>query len=247
MKLKSSDKSMALGKLLLASCLVLGMAAGLAAAAEEKYVCTGAEMLQYANLVFCLPEDVVVEPESIDEANYTGGKEVSASMLLDGKRVGLHIIYPCLAPNRELNHEELKGVLEAYDPIMAEANYNDTFPFVWGLLGNQVIVAYQPSNETVALVLMDTNMSETMMTNFLGNMSINLTEGATPLTPGSCPDITVPEAAEGSAAQSAAASQETAPAAVAQSTEEKPATGQEKMTTDIDAAKAQIEQLKKSI
>ena len=38
---------------------------------------------------------------------------------------------------------------------------------------------------------MDMNMSEEMVTNFLGNLSIDPNEGTTPLTPGYCPDTTV--------------------------------------------------------
>ena len=150
-------------------------------------------MGSYAKLVFCLPPQVVVEPETMAEADYAGGKEVAASMLLNGSRVGMHLLYPCIAPQKELEPAELKPFLEAYNPILAQATYNDsvTGPVLWGQIGNQIFIAYQPNNLTVALVLMDINMSEKMMTTFLGNLSITLNEGATPITPGYCPDTTV--------------------------------------------------------
>ena len=244
-------RSTALGKLLLASCLMLALTAAFVTAAEEKYVCTGAEMKEYANMVFCLPEDVAIEPESIVEANYTGGKEIAASLLLNGDRVGLHLIYPCQSPDKKLNREELKGFMESYNPILAETKYNDTFPepAIWGQVGDQMLVAYQPSNQTVALVLMDINMSDTMKADFIDNLSISINEGMTPLTPGSCPDTTIGDGAvEGAAAaeQTVATGAETeSTAAAAVSTEAKPATGKEKMSTDIDAARKRIEELRK--
>jgi len=134
----------------------------------------------------------VIEPEAIAEANYTGGREVAASMLLDGARVGLHLLYPVRPPEGAFAGR-IKPFLEAYNPVLAQANYNESIPgpALWGQIGNQIFIAYQPSNQTVALVLMDINMSENMMTDFLGNLSINLIEGATPLTPGYCSDTTV--------------------------------------------------------
>ena len=124
---KLENRSVPLGKMLLFCCITLGLMTALsAAAAPEKDVCTGAEMGSYAKLVFCLPPEVVVEPETMAEANYTGGREVAASMLLDGNRVGLHLLYPCQAPQKELKPADLKPYLEAYDPIMAQATYNES-------------------------------------------------------------------------------------------------------------------------
>jgi len=195
MKFKTlPNRSVPLGKMLLFCCITLGLMTALsAAAAPEKDVCTGAEMGSYANLVFCLPPEVVVEPETMAEVNYTGGREVAASMLLNGSRVGLHLLYPCIAPQKELEPGGLKPFLEAYNPILAQAEYNESVPgpALWGQIGNQIFIAYQPNNLTVALVLMDINMSEKMMTTFLGNLSIAVNEGVTPLTPGYCPDTTV--------------------------------------------------------
>jgi len=189
---KLANRSVPFGKMLLFCCITLGLMTALsAAAAPEKDVCTGAEMGSYAKLVFCLPPEVVVEPEVMAEANYTGGREVAASMLLDGNRVELHLLYPCQAPQKELEPAELKPYLEAYDPILAKATYNESEigPALLGQIGNRNFIAYQPNNLTVALVLMDINMSTKMMTTFLGNLSIAVNEGAAP--PSNCPDTTV--------------------------------------------------------
>ncbi len=258
MKIKCSKKSIALGRLLLASCLMLGLTSAFAAAAEEKHSCIEAELqadFLYGTLKFCIPEDVIIEAESIDEADYTGGREVASSLLLDGDRVGLHLLYPCAGIKQELNRDELKGLLEAYNPILAEIKYNDSFPepAVWGQLANQIIVSYQPNNQTVVLLLLDTNMSDTLMTDFLDNLSIRLNENVTPLTSGYCPDTTTSAPAEETAAGD---SQETATAsgtdakdtaAATESASDQPVTGKDKMSTDINAAKEQIEKLKKSM
>ena len=147
-------------------------------------------MGSYAKLVFCLPPEVVVEPETMAEANYTGGREVAASMLLDGNRVELHLLYPCQAPHEELEPAELKPYLEAFDPILAQTVYNESEigPALLGQIGNRNLIAYQPNNLTVALVLTDINMSANMMATFLGNLSIAVNEGVAP--PSNCPDTT---------------------------------------------------------
>ncbi|MDD4651880.1 MAG: hypothetical protein PHQ34_06580 [Methanothrix sp.] len=177
-----------LGKLLLFCCITLGILTALSVAADQKKdVCTGAEMGDYAKLVFCLPPEVTVEPETMAESNYTGGREVGASMLLDGKRVELHLLYPCHAPQKELDPAELKPYLEAFDSVMTQTVYNEseTGPALLGRLGNRNVIAYQPNNATVALITTDVNMSASLMSSFLGNLSISVNEGITP--PGNCP------------------------------------------------------------
>lgn len=184
---KLEDRSVPLGKMLLFCCIMLGLLTVFSVAVgQEKDVCTGAEMGDYAKLVFCLPPEVVVEPETMAESNYTGGREVAASMLLDGNRVELHLLYPCEAPQREVEPAELKPYLEAFDPIMAQTVYNEseTGPALLGQLGNRNLIAYQPNNMTVAMILTDVNMSATMMATFLGNLSISVNESVTP--PGNC-------------------------------------------------------------
>jgi hypothetical protein len=241
---KLPNRSVPLGKMLLFCCITLGLLTALsAAAAPEKDVCTGAEMGSYAKLVFCLPPQVVVVPEVMEEANYTSGREVTASMLLNGSRVGLHLLYPCIAPQKELQPAELKPFLEAYDPILAQAKYNESVPgpVLLGLIGNQNFIAYQPNNQTVALVLMDINMSATMMTALLENLSIVVNDGVTP--PGNCPDITDTTVAPAVAAvqknqtTSLVNDNELTPA---ETKKETLATGREKMALDREAALAKM-------
>ncbi|MCK9566210.1 MAG: hypothetical protein M0Q43_09195 [Methanothrix sp.] len=186
---KLENRSVPLGKMLLSCCIALGLITVLSAAvAQGKDVCYGAEWDNYASFGFCLPEQVEVVGDTKDEANYTGGREVAASMLLDGNRFELHLLYPCLAPEKELEPAELKPYLEAYDPIMAQVTYNESEqgPALLGQIGNRNLIAYQPNNQTVALVLTDINMSANMMATFLGNLTINVNEGIAP--PGNCPD-----------------------------------------------------------
>ena len=248
---KLENRSVPFGKMLLFCCITLGLMTALsAAAAPEKDVCTGAEMGSYAKLVFCLPPEVVVEPETMAEANYTGGSEVAASMLLDGNRVELHLLYPCQAPQKELKPADLKPYLEAFDPIMAQATYNESEqgPALLGQLGNRNLIAYQPNNLTVALVLADINMSAKMMTTFLGNLSIAVNEGAAP--PSNCPDTTIATVApaeatvQNNATTSLATDNQITPV---ETRKENIATGQEKMASSMAAAKAKLEEARKKM
>jgi hypothetical protein len=220
MKSKRMEARMVpLGKLLLFCCITLGIMTALTAAADsEKDVCTGAEMGDYAKLVFCIPPAVVVEPENMAESNYTGGREVGASMLLDGNRVELHLLYPCQAPQKELDPAELKPYLEAFDPVMAQTVYNEseTGPALLGRLGNRNVIAYQPNNATVALITTDVNMSASLMASFLGNLSISVNEGITP--PGNC------QGSEQAVDTAANAAVDTTEAATTTAVQENPAT-----------------------
>jgi len=188
---KLENRSMPLGKMLLFCCITLGLMTVFSAAiAQEtttgKNVSQGAEWGNYANFSFSLPEQVEVVGDTMGEANYTSGSELTATMLLDGKIVGLHILYPCQAPQRELERADLKPYLEAFKPILAQATYNESVPgpVLLGQIGNQNFIAYQPNNLTIALVMMDVNMSASMVATLLDNLKINVNEGITP--PGNC-------------------------------------------------------------
>jgi hypothetical protein len=251
-----SNKWQPLERALLVFCIMAGLMTALASAAQEntqdKNVCTGAEMGDYAKLVFCLPPEVVVEAESMTEENYTDGREVAASMLLDGNRVGLHLLYPCEAPQKELQPVELKPYLENYNPIMSQAKYNESVPgpVLWGQIGNQIFVSYQPNNQTIALILMDMNMSESMMTAFLGNLSIAVNDSIAP--PSNCPDTTKTASENTVTTQTAVQNNtETNTATNNQVTSEK-STGntvtpvKKNAASDINAARARLEAMKKN-
>ena len=261
--------SISLRKMLLFCGIVVGLMAGFASAQENatsNYTCTGAELAtesgSYASMAFCLPPEVVVEPEGISESNYSSGSEVAASMLLDGNRVELHLLYPCQPPQGELEPADLKPYLEAYDPVFTQAAYNEsiTAPILIGQIGNLKFVANQ-RNQTLFLVTADMNLSDETWGIFLENLMISVNDGVAPAS--NCPGTIAPEAssnettstaseleAEVAAALEPVQDNETAPASPSQpetveSTEETIATGKEKMAADMAAAQAKMDELKK--
>ncbi len=166
-------------------------------------------------------------------------------MLLDGNRVGLHLIYPCAGIQTKMSRTELKGFLNTYDSALAETKYNDSYPEpdVWGMIGNQLVVGHQKNNQTVILVLMDMNISEPTKVDFLDNLSITLNESATPITPGYCTDTTAVASGNDVTEQSVAAEATTAADNAAEGTEEKTAATSEKKTTGIEAAQDRLNKL----
>ena len=247
-----------LGQVLLFCGIVLGLMAGFASAQENatnNNTCTGAELGIYANMAFCLPPEVLVEPETIGEANYSEGSEVAASMLLDGSRVELHLLYPCQPPQTELVPAELKPYLEAYDPVFAQAIYNEsvTSPVLIGQLGNLKFVANQ-RNQTLFLVTADMNLSDATWGAFLENLKISVNEGVAPAS--NCPGSASPEATsdaseveeEVAAALEPVQENETAtvspsqPATV-ETTKKTLQSGKDKMAADMAAAQAKMDEL----
>jgi len=194
----NSCKFQPLGLKLLFGCFLLFVLGSMTVGAQaDKYSCMNADMKGYAELAFCLPPEVNVNPESLAEANYTEGREVEASLLFNDSRVYLHLVYPCQAPKGELGADDLRSALESFDPALKNASYNPN-PLnisgknaLWGQDGNRIFVAYQPSIQTLALVFMDESLSESAMESFLGSLQINVNEGSSPLTPGYCGEPTV--------------------------------------------------------
>jgi hypothetical protein len=155
----------------------------------------------YAELAYILPSQVNVEADTLQVLNYTGGREVKASILLNGSKVSLYLLYPCQPPQTLLETEALKSLLAASDAAILKANYSDTLlaisgqPAIWGQMATQIFAAYQPTNQTAAVIVMDGSLKEETMAEFLGNLSITPNEGVSPLVPGYCPDTTVASAA----------------------------------------------------
>ena len=246
---------MPLGKMLLFCCIMAGLMAGFASAQENatnNSTCTGAELGIYANMAFCLPPEVLVEPETIGEANYSSGSEVAASMLLDGNRVELHLLYPCQPPQVELEAVDLKPYLEAYDPVFAQAVFNEsvTSPVLVGQLGNLKFVANQ-RNQTLFLVTADMNLSDAIWGAFLENLMISINEGVAPASncPGAASPETSSDASEEVAAQEPVQEDETSIAspsepATVETTKETIATGKDKMAADMAASKAMMDELR---
>ncbi|VVB66851.1 Uncharacterised protein [uncultured archaeon] len=249
-------RSASLGLRLLFISILLCLLASLPAAAQgDNVTCTSADMGSYAELGFCLPENVVVEPETLDEVNYTAGREVRASLRLNGSEVSLHLLYPCQAPQMELGPAAMRSLLEAYDPAMLQANYSDSNLSIgnrsalWGEVANQIFVAYQPTNRTPALILMDGNMSDALMVGFLADLRITPKEGSSPLPPGYCPDSMVAPAevnGKGNLSANAEASSQLGET-TGESTQTKLMTGREKMAADMQAAKERMAATKKTM
>lgn len=250
-------RSIPLGLKLLFICILLCLLAPLPVAAQESNAtCTSADMGSYAELGFCLPKEVAVEPETIAEANYTAGREVRASMLLNGSRVSLHLLYPCQTPQTEMEPAAMKSLLEAYDPAFMQANYSDSMlsvsgrPALWGQMAsqNQIFVAYQPTNQTPALILMDGSMSDELMVAFLGDLRITPKEGSSPLSPGYCPDTTtvpVESSVENTTVtNNEAGGQVTGQTTAAEARQDKFMTSKEKMAADMEAAKEKLAEAK---
>lgn len=227
-----SCRSAPLGMLLLFCCITLGLMTALPAASQSDNLTRitmpmSEKMNNYAELAYILPSRVNVEADTLQVLNYTGGRDVKASILLNGSRVSLYLLYPCLTPQALLETGALKTLLAASDPAILKANYSDTLlaisgrPAIWGQMANQIFAAYQPTNQTAAVVVMDGSLPEETMADFLGNLSITPNEGVTPLSPGYCPDTTVATASTGapvSAETAAAPANETAVANPAPST-----------------------------
>ena len=194
-------RSISLGLTLLFGCILLGLLTSLPAAAQDKNLTRiTIPMNDYAELSFGLPSEVVVEADVLEVVNYTAGREVKASLLLNGSKVMLHLLYPCQPPQTLLEPDALKSLIVDYDPALMQANYSDSLisigglPAILGQVGNKVFAAYQPTNQTPALIVMDVSMNEAIMVSFLQNLQITVKEGSSPLMPGYCPDTTATSA-----------------------------------------------------
>lgn len=180
--------------MLLFGCFMLVFMTSLQAAAEgENTSCIGADLEGYAELGFCLPPEIIVDSAgAVDVTNYTEGRDVMAPMLFNESKVVLYLLYPCHAPNALLEPADLRSRIEAFAPVFSTANYSSTElnitgrPALWGQMNNVIFAAYQPANQTIALLLMDGRLNETVMVSFLESLRIVINESASPLWPGYC-------------------------------------------------------------
>jgi hypothetical protein len=194
-------RSISLGLTLIIGCILLGLLASLPAAAQDENLTRiTIPMNDYAELSFGLPSEVVVEADVLEVLNYTGGREVQATLLLNGSKVMLHLLYPCLPPQTKLEPDALKSLLEDYNPAIKQVNYSDAMigigglPAIFGQVGKQIFASYQPTNQTPAAIVMDVSTNEAIMVSFLENLQITVIEGNSPLVPGYCPDTTAASA-----------------------------------------------------
>ena len=184
--------------MLLFGCVMMVFVISLQAAAESKNTsCMAADLKGYAELDFCLPPEVAVNPEAITVANYSEGREVRASMRFNESNVFLHLLYPCPSPTALLDPADLRSQIEAFAPVLSTANYSSTElnitgrPALWGQMENTIFAAYQPANQTIALLLIDGRLNEDVMASFLESLQIAINESKSPLGPGYCNETAV--------------------------------------------------------
>ncbi len=239
-------------------CFALCLLTTLPAAAQaESLTPISADLDGYANLDFYVPSEVAVEHESLAEANYTEGREVKAVLLINGSRVSLHLLYPCQAPTSQLEPDALKTEINAFNSGLNQTIYSPT-PLnisgqsaLWGQVGSQIVIAYQPSIQTIALVLIDESLDENTLEYLIGSLQITVNQGSSPLWPGYCPDTTGSEAASAEPAESvnediAVASkmlEDKGPEVEAEPTV--PESSKDRMSSDIEAAKEKLEAAKR--
>ena len=197
--------------LLISICILLGLLTMNPAVAQgENYtrlaVPLGDETNTYAEFATILPSAVNAEPNDQQILNYTGGKDIWTSILLNGSKVDIFLLYPCQPPVGLLDAEGMKSLLASADETILQANFSEAElyiegrPAIWGMLGASLFAAYQPTNQTAALLVMEGSLDEETMYHLLYNMSITVTEGMTPIPPGYCSDITAVDGADAIAA-----------------------------------------------
>jgi hypothetical protein len=189
----TSCRSASTGLKVLFGCLILSLLACQPAAAQnETFTPVVAPLMDYAELSFVVPSEVTSEGESRFEDNYSVGRYVAASILLNGSRVYTFLLYPCDAPETWLDAFGVKAAVETFNTGLNRTIYSPTplnissQPAIWGELENQILVAYQPSVETVSITFIDENITESVLEYLLGSLQINVSESASPLWPGYC-------------------------------------------------------------
>jgi len=226
----------------------------------------GDETNTYAEFATILPSVVNAEPNDQQILNYTGGKDIWTSILLNGSKVDIFLLYPCQPPLGLLDAEGMKSLLASADETILQANFSEAElyiegrPAIWGMLGASLFAAYQPTNQTAALLVMEGSLDEDTMYHLLYNMSITVTEGMTPIPPGYCSDTTAVDGADAIAADATGTAEATidgaaavdasastgATAAVTQTTSglNQSQSRQEKAEADRAAAMARLEEAK---
>lgn len=258
------------GLIMISLCIMLGlMIVNPAAAQEENYSRLkgplGDDANTYAELITYLPTAVDTEAGGHKILNYTGGKDIWTSIYLNESKVDIFLLYPCQPPEALLDAEGLKSLLATALEDILLANYSqselyiDNRPAIWGVLGSSIFAAYQPTNQTAALIVIEGNLDEDTIFDFLLNLNITIDESLVPIPPGYCTDATevadeaaaiaadATSAAEASmdeaAAMDASASTETTqPAAVTQTTSDPTQSRKDKAEADRAAAMAKLDE-----
>jgi hypothetical protein len=215
--------------LLISICILLGLLTVNPAVAQDDIeeslaplrMPIGDEVNNYAELVTLVPPAAEAKPVEQETLNYPGGKDIKTSFLLNGSAVDIFLLYPCQPPEVLLDAEGLKSLLATADESITLANYseNELFiadkPAIWGVLGSKLLAAYQPTNQTAALIVMDSNLDEYTLFNFLVYMNITVDESLTPIPPGYCSDATAVDGADAIAADATGTAEATIDGAAA--------------------------------
>jgi len=176
-------------------CLLLCLLACLSASAQDENVTwVGADLKDYAKLSFAVPKEFgdMVEAESLSEGNYTEGRYVVASLLINESRIYIYLLYPCQAPEGWLDALGVISAIESFDSELNQTIYSTTplnvsdQPAIWGQFGNFALIAYQPSYQTVSIVFIDENVTAGALEYFPEYLQINVSESSSPLWPGYC-------------------------------------------------------------
>ncbi|MFB3765768.1 MAG: hypothetical protein ACE14P_11060 [Methanotrichaceae archaeon] len=128
-----------------------------------------------------MPSNVSVVSGAFAEGNYSQGEDVIMSLMLNGSKVGLHLLYPCEI-RKNLTLSGLRGSVNAFDPEMAQASYNSTpinisgLKALWGGLDNMTFAVYQPADTTVAIIFFNVGMPYRMKLDFLASLRIKLSD-----------------------------------------------------------------------
>lgn len=241
----SRSKPRGLG--ILFGCILLCLLTCITTTAQEENVTwVGGDLYDYAVLSFAVPKEFedVVEAESLEEGNYSEGRYVVASLLFNDSRIFVLLLYPCDPPEGELDAAGLRTVIEGFNKGLNQTVYNPAplnisdMPAIWGQLGDQVLIAYQPSIETVSAILIEENVTAGALEYFPESLSITVDNASTPLYPGYCAgleaDAVSPAQAATGAAQGVQAEQPT------QTEQQSVQAGSEFDKEKIDAEKAQV-------
>ena len=184
-------------------CLLTSMPA---AAQAESLTPFAGSLGSYANLSLIVPTEVVVSPEYLDEVNYSDGRFLVASLSLNESWMLIYLIYPCQPLEGQLDASGLKSFVEDLDPSMNQTVYSpdplniSDKTAIWGQIGSNILVAYQPSNQTVSMIFIDANVTEDVLEYLLGfyegvqPIQITVNESSSLLWPGYCEGLEMAEA-----------------------------------------------------
>ncbi len=228
-------------------CLMLCILVCVSAASQDENVTwVGGEFYDYAEFSFAVPNELedMVDAESLSEDNYTEGRYVAASLLFNESRVWILLLYPCDAPKGDLDAVGLKSAVEGYSTGLNQTIYSpDPLNIsdrsgIAGQFGNQILVAYQPSNQTVSMIFIDVNVTGDFLKYFPQSLQIIVNETSSPLWPGYCDGAAAPEVVSAEAVSETGQTVQTEQTQTGQAGSEP---GKEQVAADVEAIKEKFD------